>query len=414
MNRLQANNIQMILLDLGLPDSDSHVDSVERIHGLVPEIPIVVLSGNSYESTGPDVLQRGALYYFPKDLNEADTLGRVIQITLEKHRHQANLRKVIEQSLDGMIIVDEDSRILFANPAGRELLDLVPGGRQTFDYEAIRGERVEETLPSGKSVEIQTVDLEWNSQPACLVTLHDITERKRLERQLHQSQKMEAIGMLAGGVAHDFNNLLTVIRGYAEMLLETTPETDAMRGDLVEISKAAERGSNVTRQLLAFSRQEVVEPRTLNINETVDGVQNLLKRLIGDNIQLKFLPTPDLADIFADPGQLEQVIVNLAINARDAMPRGGGLTIETSMVNVDEEAAQSHLSVVEPGRYVMLVVSDDGVGMDKDVLNHIFEPFFTTKDVGQGTGLGLSTVYGIVEQMNGSIWAYIETGMGTT
>lgn len=415
LGRLRDNNIQMILLDLGLPDADSHVDSVERIHGLVPDIPIVVLSGSSYELAGPDVLDKGALYYYPKEAAEAASLGHVIQITLEKHRQQANLRRVIEQNLDGMLIVDGDDRILFANPAARVLLDLPPNGsRQTFDCKSVRGERVEEALPSGASVEIQTVDLEWNGRPASLVTLHDVTEHRKLERQLRQSQKMEAIGMLAGGVAHDFNNLLTVIRGYAEMLLESLPETDTMHGDLLEIARAAERGTKVTGQLLAFSRQEVTEPRCVNLNEVVEGVQNLLKKLIGAEIELRFLPARDLADIHVDPGQLEQVIVNLAVNARDAMPGGGILTVETTMADVDAEMARGYLSAMEPGRYVMLTVSDDGVGMDKEILQHIFEPFFTTKAVGEGTGLGLSTVYGIVEQMGGSIWAYSEPGMGST
>lgn len=415
LGRLQDNNIQMILLDLGLPDADSPVDSVERIHGLAPDIPIVVLSGSSYEVAGPEVLDKGALYYYPKEAAEVESLGHVIQITLEKHRQQANLRRVIEQSLDGMLIVDRDDRILFANPSARALLELPPhGSRQTFDCKAVRGERIEEELPSGASVEIQTVDFDWNGKQASLVTLHDITERRKLERQLRQSQKMEAIGMLAGGVAHDFNNLLTVIRGYAEMLLESVPEADAIHGDLLEISHAAERGTNVTRQLLAFSRQEVVEPQSLNLNEVVEGVHSLLKRLIGEQIELSFRPAQDLANINVDSGQLEQVIVNLAVNARDAMPRGGELTIETSMVDVDAEVARDHLSAMEPGRYVLLTVSDDGVGMDKEVLEHIFEPFFTTKAVGEGTGLGLSTVYGIVEQMDGSIWAYSEPGIGTT
>ena len=246
-----------------------------------------------------------------------------------------------------------------------------------------------------------------------LSRVHAENERRKLEEQLRMSQKLEAIGGLAGGIAHDFNNLIGVILNCAGFALEGVAEDDSVRDDLIEIQKAGERAATLTRQLLAFSRKQLLQPVPLNLNEIARGIEMMLRRILGEDVEIAQLLADDLGLIRADPGQMEQVLMNLAVNARDAMPKGGKLTVETSNVVLDEPFATSHVSVV-PGEYIRLAVSDTGAGMDEETMARVFEPFFTTKEQGRGTGLGLSTVYGIVKQSGGTIWVYSEPGQGTT
>jgi two-component system, cell cycle sensor histidine kinase and response regulator CckA len=246
-----------------------------------------------------------------------------------------------------------------------------------------------------------------------IAVIEDVTERRALEAQLRQASKMDAIGQLAASVAHDFNNLLSVILSYSDLLAGDLKEGDPMRADLGEINAAGLRAVELTRQLLAFSRQQVLQPKVVDLAQVVDGMKKMLGRLLGADVELTTIGASELGMVIVDPGQMEQVIMNLAVNARDAMPQGGHLTIETSDVVLDEAYAAEHVGV-KPGPHVMLAVSDDGVGMDRATQARMFEPFFTTKEAGKGTGLGLATVFGIVRQSGGTVWVYSEPGQGTS
>jgi PAS domain S-box-containing protein len=252
-----------------------------------------------------------------------------------------------------------------------------------------------------------------DSHPLMEGIIVDITERKQFEAQLQQARRMEAVGRLAGGIAHDFNNLLTIIKGYTELALMRAKGLPELRADVERIEDASERASGLVRQLLAFSRRQVLQPKVLDLNGIVLGLDILLRRLMDEDIEMLTLADKPVGAIKADPGQIEQVIMNLVVNARDAMPDGGRLIVETSNVELDAAYARDH-AMVRPGHYVMLAVSDNGTGMSADTVAHIFEPFYTTKESGRGTGLGLSTVYGIVKQSGGYVWVYSEPGRGTT
>jgi PAS domain S-box-containing protein len=261
--------------------------------------------------------------------------------------------------------------------------------------------------------EINVHPIQYEGRKACLILANDITERKKLEEQFQQAQRLESIGRLAGGVAHDFNNLLTVINGYAAQILSDLPPGSRLAQRVAEIGAAGERAATLTQQLLAFSRRQVVQPRVLNWNHVITEIDQMLHRLIGEDIELVIRLAPDLKNVRADAGQLQQVVMNLAVNASDAMPQGGSLIIETRNVLLDEEYCAAH-SGIHPGAYVMLSVTDTGTGMTPEVQQRLFEPFFTTKPVGSGTGLGLATVHGMVRQSGGWIWVYSEPGAGAT
>ena len=342
------------------------------------------------------------------------------------------LRLSLDHLLEGVQIVDRQWRYVYVNetaaahgqrPAGelmgRTMMECFPGIEQTEMFIALRRvmeTRASETLrnefayPSG---ERRWFDLVIDPVPdgLCILSL-DVTDRRRAELELHHSQRMEAIGKLAGGVAHDFNNQLTAIRGFAEILLGVVTE-ERIRRDLQAILEAAERSSTLTRQLLAFGRRQVFSIEPTDLNTVVASVDRLLRRLIGEHVRCVLRLSSDPAVIMADTRQLENVLTNLAVNARDAMPGGGRLTMATSIVELSSDDARQH-PMMAPGRYAVLAVSDTGHGMDDATKARIFEPFFTTKTQGQGTGLGLSSVYGIVKQMGGFIWVYSEVGRGTT
>jgi PAS domain S-box-containing protein len=269
-------------------------------------------------------------------------------------------------------------------------------------------------------VEIISHALEFAARKAKLVLANDVTDRKRAEQalketeeHLRQSHKLEGVGQLAGGIAHDFNNLLTVINGFCSLAMRDLNHEDPLLANLEEIKKAGDRATSLTRQLLAFSRKQVLQPKILNLDSVVVDMEKMLQRVIGENIDLRAVLEPKLGNVNADPGQIEQIILNLVVNARDSMPNGGKLTIETDNIYLDEEYVKDHLGA-QVGPHVMLAVTDTGRGMDQKTLARIFEPFFTTKEMGKGTGLGLSTVYGIVKQSGGNIWVYSEIGSGTT
>jgi signal transduction histidine kinase/CheY-like chemotaxis protein len=286
-----------------------------------------------------------------------------------------------------------------------------------------------ETVAEGRPMEVtrwrkdgSTVDVLLSAAPfmsvrgdrvGYIALFTDLTERKALEEQLRQSQKMEAIGTLAGGIAHDFNNILTVITSYSSMLLASRNGDDPGRGDLEEIATAAKRASGLTRQLLTFTRKAIVRPRSVDLREIVGGMESMLRRLLKSNIDFATKLSPDSCCVLADPSQIEQIVMNLVVNASDAMPNGGSLVVETTPADFDDTYAQIHAEV-RPGPFVMLAISDTGVGMDAATQSKIFEPFFTTKEPGRGTGLGLATVYGIVKQIGGFVWVYSEPGHGAT
>jgi two-component system cell cycle sensor histidine kinase/response regulator CckA len=405
-----------------------------------------VRAGHLQSSEMPASRVDGAPFYLGVTAEAVcDAKGMLAQVLFtfadvtESRRVQEALRlkdQAIASSLTGIAMADASSSVIYANREFYRLWghdsDADVLGRSLWDFlESKSASQISDVVSSGGAfqgeivgkhrdgtrmdlnVSIQAL-LDTLGEPVNIVaSLADVTDRKRLEAQLIHSQKIESVGRLAGGIAHDFNNLLTVISGGLELSLAELPATHRTRDYLVAAAEAAQSAAALTRQLLAFSRKEIIAPKVLDLNEVIRRVEKMILRLLGENIALVTVCAENLAAICFDPGQVEQIILNLAVNARDAMPSGGRLTIETSNVRLDEEYAERHVDV-QPGEYVLLAVSDDGAGMSEEVRIHLFEPFFTTKEAGKGTGLGLAMVYGAVRQNGGRIEVYSEMQQGTT
>ncbi len=371
-----------------------------------------------------------------QDVSQLEALRKSQEALIES---EARYRNLFNSLTDAVIVTDPERRIVDANPAfsaqfgfsldemrGQQTMALYvdPAEYEAFgaalatlqaDHTVIRTLRLHRKTGEEFLGEVAAFQLKdrGGHLKGYVGLVRDVSERGRLEERLRQSQKMEAIGRLAGGVAHDFNNLLTVIMGHGSLLLSSLRDHPTLYKSVEQIAKAGERATSLTHQLLAFSRKQILAPAVLDLNAIVRDMETMLKRLIGEDIRLETITDPNLGQVMADRGQIEQVIMNLGVNSRDAMPEGGTLTIETGNAVLEEDYALNRPGA-RPGEYVMLAFSDTGVGMDAETKAHLFEPFFTTKDRGKGTGLGLATVYGIVKQSTGYVWVYSEPGQGTT
>jgi len=440
---LERETWDLVISDYNIPGFGG-LEALALVRDRALDIPFIFVSGTISEDQAVAAMKAGASDYFAK--GQLKRLLPAIERELREAKGRAakretdmRLAKLVEHAPIGIFrstragkvlsvnaalvrmlgyataaeVIDLDmARDVYADPAERQrLLDEHPYTDREYDEMEATWKRKD-----GTPLHVELIGRAVRNAAGTIESyetfVRDVTEQRRLQRELVQAQKMEAVGRLAGGIAHDFNNLLTAILGSAELALETLPAGAPEREEVDEVRKAALRAADLTRQLLAFSRQQVIAPKVLNPNDVVGGMDKMLRRLLGEDVELRAALASDLGVVKVDPSQLEQVVLNLAVNARDAMPDGGTLTIETQNIELDQQYVQGHLSA-QPGPYVMLAVSDTGVGMDAGTQARIFEPFFTTKEKGRGTGLGLATVYGIVKQSGGWIWVYSEPGHGT-
>jgi len=450
----------IVLLDLDLPDSKG-LETVDSLCRVAPDVPVVVLTGYADENTKVAAVLNGVQDFLIKDCTPADMLSRVLCHAVERQRAEGRLREsehFLRATLEALpfliAILDDSGTVLMANHAWRSFAasgnssgivaaegenyleaDSIPRGEKSASFSAFMAnlQAVMENRQCFLDLEFschyggeqhwfngRATPFKSGDERKVIVSFDEITERKKTEHALHayqerirQAQKMEAVGRLAGGVAHDFNNLLIPVIGYSELLLEDFRSNDTARRSLEEIIKAGHSAKALVHQLLAFGRKQPLDIKVLQINAVIKNLKGLLKRTIREDIQFRTVLEPNLPCIKGDAGQLEQILINLAVNAQDAMPGGGTLTIETADAIIDEAFAAGYRNAV-PGRYVMMAVTDNGHGMTPEIQAQIFEPFFTTKERDKGTGLGLSTVYGLVKQHGGNIWVYSEPDKGTT
>jgi len=446
-----ARRPDIVITDYQLRFSDG-LTVLRQVKEVWPDAPVIMYTGTGSEEVAVEAMKAGLDDYLLKKAGEMPRLLAAVRRLRESARHrraaeeaEGRYRKLFDGVPIGLFRAAPDGSLLDCNMAlvrmlgypDREAL-LARKTSDTYvdasdrpalmerllregsirDYEARRLRHDGAAIWARSSV--QAVKDEAGHMVYYEGLVEDLTERRQAEEALRaaegrllQAAKLEAVGRLAGGVAHDFNNLLGVIMGYADLMAKRIGAEDPLRRNVLEIQKAAERASALTKQLLAFSRRQVLQPRVLDLHQTIREVESMLQRLIGEDIALVTVLREEVGRVKADPNQFQQVLMNLAVNARDAMPDGGTLTVETANVDLSEDYARKHMGVV-PGPYVQLAVSDTGVGMTPDVQAHIFEPFFTTKGPEKGTGLGLATVYGIIKQSGGNIWVYSEPGRGTT
>lgn len=440
-------DFDIILADYNLQDWTG-LDALDILKASGKNIPVIMVTGSLGDEAAVACIKEGASDYVLKDrvarlplavrsaLKERELLWERVETLEALRQSEEKYRDLFENANDLIYSFTPDGRILYVNRAWKDALEysdeeignlpvsqiIHPDSRESWADQmerSLRAESDEKTditlvTKSGKRIlgeASRTCKFVDGKLSFVRSIIRDITERRQLEEQVRQTVKMEAIGQLAGGVAHDFNNLLTIILGYAESLQDGLGPTE--KEYVGEILKASHQAASLTRQLLAFGRRQIMDPQVLDLNYIVDNMENMLRRLIGADFELAARQQPDLGGVKADSGQIEQVILSLVVNARDAMPNGGKIIVETANVDLDEAYAHAHVTVT-PGSYVMLAVSDSGVGMDSETMSRIFEPFFTTKEPGKGTGLGLSTVYGIVKQSAGNISVYSEVGRGST
>ena len=440
-----------LLVDLGLPDNQG-IDTFKKIHDQAPQIPIIVLTGLADNGLALKAVREGAQDYLVKGQIDSNLLVRSIHYAIERKRAEEALREskarfqeLFNEAPVGYHEVDAEGRIFRVNRTELEMLGYTAEemlGQSVSKFTVKEKTPQQPVLTNLTNIVSSTQGFERTYQrkdgttipvlverrvireangkvKSIRSTIQDITERKRAEEerekmqaQLIQAQKMESIGTLAGGIAHDFNNLLTTIQGYAQLAMMSLKESDSFYENFKEIRQASVRAANLTRQLLLFSRQQAMDLHLITLNETVENLMKMLRRLIGEDITIQTDLDPNLWTNMADPGTMEQVIMNLVVNARDAMPEGKKITIKTENVDIDEGYCEIY-KYAHPGKFVCLSVEDIGIGMDKEVIQHIFDPFFTTKGPGKGTGLGLSVVYGIVKQHEGWINVYSEPGRGS-
>jgi PAS domain S-box-containing protein len=439
-----GQNVKMLMPGHYRQEHDRYLDNYYRTHerkiiGIGREVTGQRKDGTTFPmdlSVGEAKEEDGSIFVgIIHDLTERERAERALR------ESAARLRAVVDTAVDGVILIDARGRILMFNPACERLFQ--------FRAEEVIHENVKILMPTpyraehdgylkhfndtgerriigiGREVmgrrkdgstfpmDLSVGEAKQDGEAIFVGIIHDLTERKRTEEQLVQAQKMEIVGQLSGGIAHDFNNLLTVIVGNAEFLSEQLKSRQDLRQLSDDIGRAGDRGAELTQRLLAFSRRQILRPEALECNRLLDGMHKLLRRTVREDIEIRTMFEPDLATAFADPAQLESAVLNLAVNAQDAMTRGGRLTLSTANASLDDHYQRLHPEVA-PGDYVLVAVTDDGEGMPKEVIDRVFEPFFTTKEVGKGSGLGLSMVYGFVKQSSGHVSIYSEPGLGTT